>query len=74
MRRGPATTLRLLAAGAALLTTVAACGTTPAGPPGGSVQHGKGVTLSRKRRIMSGIEPFHSPRPRKWLRTMSPGR
>lgn len=41
MRRGPATTLRLLAAGAALLTTVAACGTTPAGPPG-SVQHGKG--------------------------------
>src|SRR5690606_4389237 len=30
-----------LAAGAALLTAVAACGTTPAGPPG-SVQHGKG--------------------------------
>ncbi|MFC8987404.1 polysaccharide deacetylase family protein [Streptomyces sp. NPDC057115] len=42
MRRGPATTLRLLAAGAALLTTVAACGTTPTEPPGGSAQHGKG--------------------------------
>src|SRR5690606_9342188 len=42
VRRGPATPLRLLAAGAALLTTVAACGTTPTEPPGGSAQQGKG--------------------------------
>ncbi len=43
MRRGPAPRLRLLAAGAAaLFTTLAACGTPAAGPPGAPARHADG--------------------------------